>query len=148
MHVPLEAAKGYHVEVDDEPLRRGMPVYMEEARVIATPLGGRLRLAGTLELAGLDLRVDHVRLEALARAARRTLVLQAAETQRQVWRGLRPCAPDGLPDDRRATGVANLVLATAHAMLGITLAPVTGEIVADLVAGAERPDVAPFAPGR
>ena len=78
-------------------LRAGIPVYMEESRVIATPLGGRLRLAGTLELAGIDQRVDHVRLESLVRAARRTLVLPLRASTVKVWRGLRPCAPDGLP---------------------------------------------------
>jgi D-amino-acid dehydrogenase len=88
--------------------------------VIATPLGGRLRLAGTLDLCGLDVRVDPVRLQALVRAAGRTLLLPAAARTVQVWRGLRPCAPDGLPVIGRPDGVANLILATAHAMLGIT----------------------------
>ncbi len=143
VHVPLEAAKGYHVEVDASPLRAGIPIYMEEARVIATPL------AGTLELDGMDMRVDPVRLQALVGAAGHTLGLPAEARTLGVWRGLRPCAPDGLPVLGRADGVGNLVLATGHAMLGITLAPVTGEIVASLVAG-ERPshDVAPFAPSR
>jgi D-amino-acid dehydrogenase len=148
VHVPLEAAKGYHVEVDTDALQAGIPIYMEEARVIATPLGGRLRLAGTLELAGMDQRVDHVRLASLVHAARRTLVLPH-ERVAKVWRGLRPCAPDGLPIIGRVDGVENLVLATAHAMLGITLAPVTGEIVAGLVGGdRQRQDVAPFSPER
>jgi D-amino-acid dehydrogenase len=122
---------------------------MEEARVVATPLGSRLRLAGTLELSGLDLRVDPIRLEALARAARRTLVLPPDPRTVQVWRGLRPCAPDGLPVIGPVDGVANLFLATAHAMHGITLAPVTGEIMADLISR-ERPrhNIEPFAPSR
>jgi D-amino-acid dehydrogenase len=148
VHVPLEAAKGYHLETDSAPLRAGIPVYMEEARVIATPLEGRMRLAGTLELAGLDLRVDHVRLGALLDAARRTLVLPERTRTVKVWRGLRPCAPDGLPIIGPVDGVENLLLATAHAMLGITLAPVTGELVADLLSGTEPPGIAPFAPGR
>ena len=148
VHVPLEPAKGYHLETDSAPLQAGIPIYMEEARVIATPLGGRLRLAGTLELAGLDLRVDHVRLGALLDAARRTLVLPERTRTVKVWRGLRPCAPDGLPIIGGVDGVENLVLATAHAMLGITLAPVTGALVADLLSGDAPPDIAPFAPGR
>jgi D-amino-acid dehydrogenase len=149
VHVPLEAAKGYHVEVDSDGLQAGIPIYMEESRVIATPLGGRIRLAGTLELAGLDLRVDPIRLESLARAARRTLVLPRHARTVRVWRGLRPCAPDGLPVIGPVEGVANLFLATAHAMLGITLAPVTGEIVADLLGGEpQRHDVEPYSPGR
>lgn len=149
VHVPLEAAKGYHVEVATDALDGGMPVYMEEARVIATPLGGRLRLAGTLELSGLDLHVDPVRVASLARAAARTLLLPEGARTVHVWRGLRPCTPDGLPVIGWAPGVENLVLATGHAMLGITLAPVTGEIVADLLGGvAPRHDLEPFTAAR
>jgi D-amino-acid dehydrogenase len=149
VHVPLEGAKGYHLEVQDAPLCAGIPIYMEEARVIATPLAGRLRLAGTLELSGFDMSVDPVRLDALGRAARRTLTLAGSARTVGVWRGLRPCTPDGLPVIGRAPGADGVYLATGHAMLGITLAPATGEIVASLVSG-ERPahDVEPFDPSR
>jgi D-amino-acid dehydrogenase len=149
VNVPLEAAKGYHVEVETDELDGGIPVYMEEARVIATPLAGRLRLAGTLDLSGLDLRVDPVRVGALARAAERTLTLRRDARTIRVWRGLRPCTPDGLPVIGRAPGVENLVLATGHAILGITLAPVTAEIVAGLVAGEPvRHQLEPLRPER
>ena len=149
VNVPLEAAKGYHVEVATDALEGAMPVYMEEARVIATPLAGRVRLAGTLDLSGVDMSVDPVRVAALGRAADRTLRLPSGARTTRVWRGLRPCTPDGLPVIGRAPGVENLVLATGHAMLGITLAPVTGEIVAGLVAGEPpRHALEPFRPGR
>lgn len=149
VQLPLEAAKGYHLELDYQPLQAGIPIYMEEARVVATPFGSRLRLSGTLELTGLDTRVDPNRLEALERAARRTLVLPPNAQIVQVWRGLRPCAPDGLPIIGPADGIANLFLATAHAMLGITLAPVTGEIVANLINGEQpRYNIEPFEPSR
>ena len=145
MRLPLEAAKGYHLEIEDQPLQAGIPIYMEEARVVATPLGSRLRLAGTLELSGLDTRVDPIRLEALGRAARRTLDLPPTAQTVQIWRGLRPCAPDGLPIIGPADHIANLFLATGHAMLGITLAPVTGEIVASLISGEQpRYNIEPF----
>jgi D-amino-acid dehydrogenase len=149
VQLPLEAAKGYHLEIEDQPLQAGIPIYMEKARVVATPLGSRLRLAGMLELSGLDPRVDPIRLAALGRAARRTLDLPPNAQTVQVWRGLRPCAPDGLPMIGPADGIANLFLATAHAMLGITLAPVTGEIVANLITD-ERPryNIKPFDPSR
>jgi D-amino-acid dehydrogenase len=149
VRIPLEAAKGYHVELDADGIAAPVPVYMEDARVVATPLAGRLRVAGTLELSGLDLSVDHVRLAALARAARRTLALPRDARTLHVWRGLRPCAPDGLPIVGAADGVENLVIATGHAMLGVTLAPVTGEIVACLLSG-EQPDhpVQALAPSR
>jgi D-amino-acid dehydrogenase len=149
VHVPLEGAKGYHIEITGGPLRAGIPIYMEEARVIATPLDGRLRLAGTLELAGLDMSVDPVRLDALGKAARRTLTLAPDSRLVGVWRGLRPCTPDGLPAIGRAPGAENLYLATGHAMLGITLAPATAEIVASQLDGT-RPahDPEPFDPSR
>ncbi len=149
VRLPLEGAKGYHLELSEQPLESRLPIYMEEARVIATPLDGRLRIAGTLELSGLDLRVDHVRVGALRRAAERTLTLPAGTRTIRVWRGLRPCAPDGLPIIGRANGLENLFLATGHAMLGITLAPVTGAMVADQVTGVpSRYDLEPFAPAR
>lgn len=149
LNVPLEPAKGYHVEVASDAFDGGIPVYMEEARVIATPLPGRVRLAGTLDLAGLDLRVDPARVAALRHAAGRTLALPGRARTVHVWRGLRPCTPDGLPVIGRAPDVENLVLATGHAMLGITLAPVTGEIVADLLGGiAPRHPLEPLSPAR
>ena len=149
VHVPLEGAKGYHIEVERPSPHLGVPVFLEDAYMTATPIGDRLRLTGTLDLSGGDLRVDPVRLEALGRAARRTLGLPADARPVQVWRGLRPCAPDGLPIIGPADGIANMFLATGHAMLGIALAPVTGEIVADLVTG-QRPqyDVSPLTPAR
>jgi D-amino-acid dehydrogenase len=150
VHVPLEGGKGYHLELAAGEARGpGLPMFLEEARVTATPLAGRLRLTGTLELSGLDLRVDPIRLEAIGRAARRVLRLPAEHGPARVWRGLRPCAPDGLPIVGPADGVANLYLATGHAMLGIALAPVTGEIVADLVTGATpRHEIERLAPSR
>ncbi len=149
VHLPLEGAKGYHVELERQPLEAGIPIYMEDARVVATPLGERLRLSGTLDLSGLDVRVDPVRVGALRRAAGQTLRLPRAVRTVQVWRGLRPCAPDGLPIVGPAGGLENLILATGHAMLGITLAPVTAEIVADMVDGTPpRYDAAPLSPSR
>ena len=150
VHIPLEGGKGYHLEHSAGATRQPRtPVFLEEARVTATPLDGRLRLTGVLELTGLDLRIDPVRLEAIGLAARRTLGLAAAARPTRIWRGLRPCAPDGLPIVGRADGVDNLVLATGHAMLGIALAPITGEIVADVVTGAPtRSEAAAFSPAR
>ena len=148
--IPLEGGKGYHLELAADAARQPRaPIFLEEARVTATPLSGRLRLTGALELSGLDLRVDPVRIDTIGQAARRALGLSAQAGTARIWRGLRPCTPDGLPLVGPADGVSNLVLATGHAMLGIALAPVTGEIVADLVGGVPpRHEIAPFAPSR
>jgi D-amino-acid dehydrogenase len=117
--------------------------------VIATPLAGRVRLAGTLELAGLDLSIDRRRVEAILRAGRRGVRGLATRNVIEVWRGLRPCTPDGLPIVGRPAACDNLVLATGHAMMGLTLAPVTGRLVGEIVSGAEPShDLAPLSPGR
>lgn len=146
--VPVEGGKGYHVDLEAENGDPELPVFLQEARVIATPLPGRLRIAGTLELSGLDLGVDRVRLEAILRASRRVLRVEGRRVV-GIWRGLRPCAPDGLPIVGRPPGHDTVVLATGHAMMGLTLAPVTGQLVAETVAG-EKPshDVSALRPER
>jgi D-amino-acid dehydrogenase len=146
--VPVEGGKGYHVDFEAEDGDPKVPVFLQEARVIATPLPGRLRIAGTLELSGLDLGVDRVRLEAILRASHRVLRLRGHRVI-EIWRGLRPCAPDGLPIIGRPPGHDTVVLATGHAMMGLTLAPVTGRLVAEIVSG-ETPshDVTALRPDR
>ena len=68
--------------------------------------------------------------------------------ERRVWRGLRPCSPDGLPLIGRARGVDDLILCTGHTMLGLTLAPVSARIVADLIDGGTPPEVRSLDPSR
>jgi D-amino-acid dehydrogenase len=146
---PIEGGKGYHVDLETAPGDPGLPVWFQETRVIATPLAGRLRLAGTLELAGLDESVNRIRVEAITKAAKRGIAGLEGRRVLEVWRGLRPCTPDGLPLVGRPAALENLVLATGHAMMGLTLAPVTGRLVAELVTG-EPPshDLAPLRPDR
>ncbi|MGH7540270.1 MAG: NAD(P)/FAD-dependent oxidoreductase [Gemmatimonadota bacterium] len=146
--VPVEGAKGYHIDLESRDGDPEVPVFLQEARVIATPLPGRLRIAGTLELSGLELDVDRVRLGALLRASRRILPVEGRRTV-GIWRGLRPCAPDGLPIVGRQPAHHSVVLATGHAMMGLTLAPATGRLVAEIVAG-EMPshDISALRPER
>jgi D-amino-acid dehydrogenase len=147
--VPVEGGKGYHVDLEPAAGDPTLPVWFQDTRVIATPLAGRLRLAGTLELAGLDLSVDRRRVEAVARAGREGLEGLAGRRTIEVWRGLRPCSPDGLPIVGRPDMLANVVLATGHGMMGLTLAPVTARLVAEVIAEAEPShDLAPLSPAR
>lgn len=145
--LPLEGGKGYHVDFEFGDGDPEMPVFLQEARVIATPLPGRLRLSGTLELAGLDLAVNSVQLTAIVRAGKRLLSLGDRRVV-HVWRGLRPCAPDGLPLLGRPRDLDNVIVATGHAMMGITLAPVTGQLVAGLAAGETPAEIGPLRPDR
>ncbi|MFN8186235.1 MAG: FAD-dependent oxidoreductase [Gaiellales bacterium] len=149
IYLPVEGGKGYHVDFERGPADPSLPVAFAESWVVATPMGGRIRLAGTLELAGLDERVSPLRVDAIVRAGRRGLPGLEGRSPIEVWRGLRPCTPDGLPAIGRQDGLDNLVLATGHAMMGLTLAPITGRLVAELVGGEEPSyDLAPVRPGR
>jgi D-amino-acid dehydrogenase len=133
--LPVEGGKGYHIDLEAGTGDPTIPVWFQESRVIVTPLPGRVRLAGTLELAGLDLSVNRRRVAAVERAGRRGLHGLEARKTLEVWRGLRPCSPDGLPIIGRADGLANVVLATGHGMMGLTLAPITGRLVAEISMG-------------
>ena len=94
--VPVEGGKGYHVELALDGGEPRIPAVLVEARMAATPLDGRLRLGGTLELAGLDQTVSQTRVDAIVRAACRVLPALAERKPTSVWRGLRPCSPDGV----------------------------------------------------
>jgi D-amino-acid dehydrogenase len=149
LYVPIEGGKGYHVDLETAEGDPRIPVWSHESRVIVTPLRDRLRLAGTLELAGLDERIDKRRVDAIVKAARR--LVSGLESRRvvEVWRGLRPCTPDGLPLVGRPPSLENVVLAAGHAMMGLTLAPVTGRLVGEIVTGEEPShDLRPLRPER
>jgi D-amino-acid dehydrogenase len=146
---PQEGGKGYHLDLQPSARDPQIPVSLDEAHVIATPLPGRLRLSGTLELAGLDASISRVRVDAIRRAAARVFAIDDERPELEVWAGLRPCTPDGLPVIGRPFGVEPLVLATGHARKGLSLSPITGRLVAELVSG-ERPsfDLGPLSPDR
>ena len=147
--IPIEGAKGYHVDLERASSDPSVPVYMQEARVIATPFEDRLRLSGTLQLTGLDMSLDRTRAMATLEAGTRTLREISSSRVTEVWRGIRPCAPDGLPVIGRPGRMENLIFATGHSMKGLHLAPITACLVADLLTGAEPAiDLKPFSPDR
>jgi D-amino-acid dehydrogenase len=146
--LPLEAAKGYSITADRGTGAPRRPLYLTEAKVGVSPYEDAVRIAGTLELAGLDLSIDHKRLGAVERAARAYLPGWQPGAARVEWAGLRPLAPDGLPVVGAVPGHDGLFVATGHGMLGITLAPATGEALAPLVLDEPSPILEPFAPAR
>jgi D-amino-acid dehydrogenase len=149
VYLPLEGGKGYHVDLEGSATDPRIPVWLQASWAIATPLPGRLRLAGTLELAGLDLTIDRLRAEAVRQGGERGLRGLEGRRVMDVWAGLRPCTPDGLPVIGTPEEVPGMVLATGHAMKGLSLAPATARLVGELVAG-EPPshDLTPFRPDR
>jgi D-amino-acid dehydrogenase len=149
LRIPVEAGKGYHLDYEASDGDPRVPVYVHEARVVATAIPGRLRLTGVLALSGLDLSVDPRRLMAVEHVGRQRLAGFAGRRRLEIWRGLRPCSPDGLPIVGRPEGYDQLVLATGHGMLGLTLAPVTGRLVAQIVTGMPTDhDITSMSPNR
>jgi D-amino-acid dehydrogenase len=142
LNLPIQAAKGYSFMVDEGSLKLTTPLLLAEAKIAVTPLGGRIRFAGTLEMAGMDLSVNRRRVEAMRKAIPRYLEGVALDEvdPGQAWAGLRPCTPDGLPLLGRAPRVDNLVVAAGHAMQGLSLGPISGKLVAEVVAG-ETPSI-------
>ncbi len=149
LRLPVQAAKGYSVTVRCPPDFGADPILLSEAKVAVTPLGDRLRFAGTLELAGLDLAVNPRRVGAILRAVERFLPGVGAAERVETWRGLRPLCPDDLPILGRPRALENLVIATGHGMSGISQGAMTGQLVAELCMGqATSLPLAPFSPDR
>jgi D-amino-acid dehydrogenase len=149
LRVPIQAAKGYSLTYRRPARGPAIPLLPAEGRFSVTPMGEFLRFGGTLELAGMDLSINRRRVEALRRKA--LACIQGTDDLEllEIWRGLRPCTPDGLPLVGRSRRFGNLVLAAGHAMVGMSLGPVTGKLVTRLVAGgAPPPDIRLLDPDR
>lgn len=147
--LPLQAGKGYSVTVTGPRTTVRRALYLYTPKVGITPFDGAIRVAGTMELSGLNLDLDPRRLAALERAADDGVpgVLDGETTT--PWVGMRPITPDGLPILGRLGGIENLFVASGHQMMGVTLAPATGKAMAELMLeGSAAVDLAPFSPAR
>jgi D-amino-acid dehydrogenase len=135
LRIPVQPAKGYSVTLENPPVTPKLPLLFSEARVVINPLGHALRIAGTLELAGMDFSFTSKRVHAIQRSSGDYLPGLAEAKVIEIWRGLRPCTPDGLPIISRVKKFGNLIVAAGHAMLGMSLGPITGKLVSQLVSG-------------
>ncbi|MDG2022765.1 MAG: FAD-dependent oxidoreductase [Phycisphaerales bacterium] len=133
LNVPLQPARGYHRELTGLPAMPRMGGVLRETFIAFTPMFDRLRLAGTLEIAGHGRPWSRSRLENLTRAAQPYLRDLDEATITAEWAGYRPCTPDGMPMIGEVPWVKGLVIATGHAMMGMTLGPVTGRLVAEIL---------------
>lgn len=137
VRLPVQAGKGYSVTIHRPDRKPQIPMIFSEARVAITPMGDTMRFAGTMEIAGLDLSITQRRVEAILNSVPNYIGGFSQEDFKdgEVWAGLRPVSPDGVPFIGRFRRYPNLIAATGHAMIGITLAPVTGSIVAGIITG-------------
>lgn len=133
--LPIQAGKGYSFTFENSNLKAKTPYILNEAKAAVTPLGNKIRFAGTMELSGISTKINSRRLGGLVKSIPQFLPDFKADLQDlEPWAGLRPVSPDGLPIISRAKQ-ENLVLATGHAMLGVSLALVTGKLVQELTSG-------------
>jgi D-amino-acid dehydrogenase len=144
--IPVQPAKGYSVTVPPAPGGLTMPMVLMEDRVTVTPMPGKLRFAGTLSIAGFDARVDRKRVSPILREVVRYHP-DLDPGSLPVWCGFRPAAPDGLPIMGKLD--EGLWCNTGHGMLGVSLGPASGKLVADQMLGrTPLMDSASFSPLR
>lgn len=133
LRAPLEAERGYHVELPDHPALVDAPILYADHSVVVTPMASRLRASSYLEFAGLNAPPDE-RKPAALRAKLRSLGYRC-EPEGPAWMGPRPTLPDYLPGLGQSSAVRGLYYAIGHQHLGLTLSAVTGDLIADLVLG-------------
>ncbi len=133
IHAPLEAERGYHIELSDHTPLVNAPILYADHSVVVTPMASRLRASSYLEFAGLEAPADPHKPTQL-RAKLRRLGYQC-DIEGPSWMGPRPTLPDYLPGIGRARGPHELFYAVGHQHLGLTLAAVTADLITDLMAG-------------
>mgnify|MGYP001561201632 CR=1 FL=1 len=145
LRVPILGAKGYSLLLPRAEPHPRRSIYLIERKIAVNPHADALRIAGTLELVRDDMSINRRRLNVVLRGAQGMLALGDPPAVREVWRGLRPCAPDGMPLIGRARGKGDIWLATGHQMTGLKTATGTGVLLAQLMAGeTPRFDPEPF----
>lgn len=132
--VPLETERGYHVML---PAAQGLcsrPILNADRSFIASPINGGLRIAGTVEIAGLDAEPRYERAEALVTLAKK-MFRSIDESNPNYWMGCRPSLPDSVPVIDQSDQLKSIYFAFGHGHLGMTSAPMTASLISDLVVG-------------
>jgi D-amino-acid dehydrogenase len=137
LNLPLQAGKGYSLTLPNPRQLPSICAIFTEARIAVTPMGNTLRFGGTMEMTGLNENINPVRVQGITKSLPKYYpAFNLADFNGiQPWRGLRPCSPDGLPYLGRTARYQNLTIATGHAMMGLSLGPVTGKLMAEIVSG-------------
>ncbi len=149
LRIPIQPGKGYSITYTRPARYPRIPLSLKERAVCVTAWDSGYRLGSTMEFSGYDDTLNRTRLDALKRGAAEYLIEPEGPCVVEEWYGWRPMTYDDLPILGRTASLKNLVLATGHGMLGITLSAITGRLIAELV-GDTSPslDVAPFGPAR
>ncbi len=142
LRISMQPGKGYSLTIPDPIEHPQLSSILVEARVAVTPIGSSLRFGGTMELGELNQSIEPRRISGIIKSVSKYFPRFDAElfANIQPWIGLRPVSPDGLPYIGRTARFQNLTIATGHAMMGVSLGPITGKLVGQVLAG-ESPTI-------
>jgi glycine/D-amino acid oxidase-like deaminating enzyme len=148
VHVPLETERGYHVTLAHPEVQPSHVIMEAEHKFVATPMEMGIRFAGTAELAGLTASPNYERADILLRLGKR-MFPGLSGSEKTEWMGHRPSLPDSRPVIGKCPAAPNVLFAFGHGHRGLIGAPMTGEIIADLMANRQpKIDITPFSPER
>ncbi len=131
--IPIQPGKGYSLTMDRPTRCPTYPILCPEHKLGITPMQSGYRLGSTMEFSGYDTSFNQRRLNALREGAAHYLHEPTTEPIREEWFGWRPMTYDGVPIIDRAPGIANVLIAAGHNMLGLSMAPGTGQLVAEIL---------------
>jgi D-amino-acid dehydrogenase len=137
LNIPIQPARGYSMTMSVTKQMPSHALILGERRIAVSPMGNVLRFTGRLEVGNNSMTPNPIWIQRIENSAREYLRLDEKLDVKETWAGLRPTTPDGVPIIGHSPRHHNLILATGHAMLGLSLAPGTGQLVAELVNGQE-----------
>jgi len=147
--IPIQPGKGYSITTARPPTCPNVPLIFEEHRVAVTPMHSGYRLGSMMEFVGYDESIRPKRIEYLKHAATHYLEEPIGEPVEETWTGWRPMTPDSKPIIGRSPALSNVIIAAGHNMLGLSMAPAKGKLVAEMLDGRQTHfDVLPFRPDR
>ena len=140
LSIPMMPGKGYSFMVNNAVKKMTVPSILCEARVAITPMNGGIRFGGTMEIGKINQQVNMNRVRGIVESVPKYFPEFKLDVpaEKDVWFGFRPCSPDGLPYIGLSNKYKNLAIATGHAMIGLSLGPATGKLIADAFNG-EKP---------
>lgn len=133
--IHLQDGKGYSFTVKNANVKPNIPTILAESKVAVTPMGDDLRVGGTLELGGLSSNVNKKRLNGIIKSLPKyypQLDIKEKDVKK-IWLGYRPCSADGMPYIGRSNILTNMIVATGHGMMGMSMGPATGKLVSELI---------------
>ena len=135
INLPLQSGKGYSITLQNFKNPPLYPSLLLETRAAVTPMGSDLRLAGTMEIGSNNEAINIKRVKGYLTTIKNYYpeIDPNIPDEKDIWFGHRPCSPDGLPYIGKSKNFNNLIIATGHAMMGLSLGPATGKLVQEII---------------